>query len=118
MFLTKDQILKADDLGQREVDVPEWGGKVLMRALTGRERDEFEKMLFSEKGENVMANWTNLRARLVSLTIIDGDGKRVFNKNDIEELGKKSALVLDRLFAVAQDLSGLSKKDTEELVKN
>ena len=38
-YLDKAAILTADDLGRREVAVPEWGGTVLIRGLTGAERD-------------------------------------------------------------------------------
>lgn len=118
MFLTKEQILKADDLKQEEVDVPEWGGKVLVRALNGKERDEFEKTVFFEKGKVEKENWTNLRARLVALTVVDEKKKRLFTLNDIEALGSKSASALDRLFTVSMKLSGLSKEDAEKMTKN
>ena len=42
VLLTRDLILKADDIQTREVEVPEWGGTVLIRALTGTERDAYE----------------------------------------------------------------------------
>ena len=40
--LTREQILKADDMTTERVPVPEWGGEVLVKSLTGRQRDEFE----------------------------------------------------------------------------
>ena len=35
MALTREQILEADDLPTESLDVPEWGGEVLIRALNG-----------------------------------------------------------------------------------
>ena len=43
MVLSKEQILQADDLKTETVEVPEWGGDVLLRELRGRERDAFEE---------------------------------------------------------------------------
>ena len=40
MALTADQILAADDMGLKEVAVPEWGGSVFIRVMTVGERDE------------------------------------------------------------------------------
>jgi hypothetical protein len=50
--------------------------------------------------------------------MIDESGKRLFPDADVRELGKKSASALQRVFEVAQRLSGLSNADVEELTKN
>jgi hypothetical protein len=43
--LTKDEILEAADLSTKAVDVPEWGGSVNVRTMTGADRDAFENTL-------------------------------------------------------------------------
>jgi hypothetical protein len=63
-------------------------------------------------------NLRNIRAKLVALTVVDEDGNRIFSDEDAEALGKKSAAALDRIFAVAQRLSGLRPEDVEELAGN
>lgn len=125
MTLSRDQILAANDLEVREVDVPEWGGTVKVRPLNGAERDRFEASLRKERrradgkeGTEVVANTDNMRAKLVARAVVDDDGKRVFTDADINALGEKSALVLDRLFDVVSDLSGLSDTAAEEAEKN
>jgi hypothetical protein len=50
MALNKDQILHADDLPRREVQTPEWGGSVFVRALTGDERDSYEGEMLGSDG--------------------------------------------------------------------
>ena len=52
------------------------------------------------------------------LSIVDADSKRIFADSDAESLGKKNSAALDRIYAVAERLSGLTKKDIEELAKN
>jgi hypothetical protein len=52
------------------------------------------------------------------LTIVDEEGNRLFSDADVKLLGQKSAAALDKLFEVAQKLSGLKDEDVEELAKN
>lgn len=117
-MLTRDQILESQDIQEEIVEVPEWGGSVKVRGMTGIERDQFESSIMKGKGKNIQLNWTNIRAKLVVNTVINGDGSRLFTDGDIAALGKKSASALDRVFDVAQRLSGITKEDVEELAKN
>lgn len=118
MLLTRDAILNAQDIQTEIVPVPEWGGDVMVRALTGSERDAFENETVQRKGKDVSTNMKNIRARLVVLSVVDESGQRLFGYRDIEALGNKSAKALDRVFAKAMELSGLSDKDVDELAKN
>lgn len=115
MILTKDQILSAEDLKREEVDVSEWGGTVLVRMLTGRERDNLEAFWLRSKESG---NYADARATLVALTACDETGARLFSDADIEALGGKSAAALDRLSDVAQRINRLTKKDLEDLAGN
>lgn len=117
-FLGKDEILNCKDYVTKEVDVPEWGGKVLVRGMTGTERDKFESETFSQNGKNIEVNYTNMRARMLAYTVVDEEGKRIFSDSDIEKLGQKSALALSRVFEVAKKLCGLGEDDVNELIKN
>ena len=118
VILTRDAILQAEDLPRELVEVPEWGGAVYVRSLTGTERDAFEFSIVEQRGRSAKMNLRNIRAKLVALSIVDGEGNRLFTDTDVKALGQKSAAVLDRLFAVAQRLSGLRDEDVEELAKN
>ncbi len=120
MSLTKQQILEADDLPREKVPTPEWGkgAFVFVRTLTGTERDAFEQDIIETKGEDVVRNMANLRAKLCVRCMVDDAGGRIFDDADVEALGRKSAAPIDRVFTVAQRLNGLSKKDTAELAKN
>lgn len=117
-LLTRDQILQADDLRSEDVPVPEWGGVVRVRGLTGTQRDAFESDVVVMNGRDVQRNTRNIRARLVALTVVDEEGKRLFTHQDVEALGNKSARALDRVFSAASSLSGLSDADVEELAEN
>ena len=117
-MLTKDQIFEIKDLQVELVDVPEWGGQVYVRGMSGSERDAFEASVVDLRGSTQKVNMQNIRARLVSLTTCDQEGNRLFSDSDIIELGKKSAIALQRIFDVAQRLSGLSKEEMNLLEKN
>jgi hypothetical protein len=117
-LLTREQILQADDLPFEDVEVPEWGGTVRVRTLSGQERDAFEASITEQRGRNIRIRPENIRARLVALSVVDEEGQQLFDESDIRRLGAKSAKALDRLFSVAQRLSGISNEDVEELAKN
>lgn len=118
MLLDKQAILAAKDHKTSLVEVPEWGGNVLVRTMTGRERDAFEASLAKGDGKDRKTDLTNLRARLVGLCLVGEDGQRLFTDAEVEQLGDKNAAALDRVFAVAQQLNGMTAKDVEDLTKN
>ena len=118
-YLSKAQILNADDVEIRDVAVPEWGGDVRVKALTGRERDALEKtMLDGKPGKAPQVNLSNFRAKLCAASMVDENGARLFSERDVEQLGAKSSKALARVFDVASKLSGFTDTDIEELTKN
>lgn len=117
MILSKQQILAADDLKREIVQVPEWGGEVIVASMQGCDRDAYEAecaMLRGNRAE-LMANF---RAKLVARCLVDEQGERQFSDDEIVALGKKSALALSRVFDAAQILNGLREKDIEDLKGN
>ena len=116
-MLNKKQILEANDIEIKVVNIPEWGGKVNVKALTGTERDKFEASIVSVRGKSQHVNMQNIRAKLCSLCIVDENGERLFSDAEIGQLGKKSAKPLDRIFDIASEMSGITKKDVEALKK-
>lgn len=118
--LTKDEILAMVDLEIQPVFIPEWKNKcIYVKGLTGTERDEFEESVYlSKSGGDSGNNFKNFRAKLVAMTACDENGNRLFTLDDTEALGKKSAAALERIYKVAEALSGFRKKDVDELTKN
>jgi hypothetical protein len=117
-FLTRESILAAPDIETLEVDMPEWGGIVLIKPLSGAGRDAFEASVIEEKNGKTVLKSQNFRARLVARCIVDEDGKRMFADEDITSLGRKSAKALSRLFDEVQKASGMTKEDVAELEGN
>jgi hypothetical protein len=118
MILSREAILGAQDLQTQEVNVPEWGGSVIVRGMTGAERDAFEASIMDLNNKDSKINFQDMRAKLLSKCLADEKGNRLFSDADIEALSGKAASALNRLFEVAQHLCGLSKTDMDELLKN
>lgn len=115
-ILKREDILNAVDIKSETVSVPEWGGEVYVRGMTGAERDRFEGSIIEMKsGGKQSFNMENVRAKLCQFCICDENGKRLFAENDVAALAKKSALALQRVYDVAAKLSGLGEKEIEEL---
>jgi hypothetical protein len=117
-LLGRNQILDAKDLKTEDIPVPEWGGEVRIRMLTGEERDQFEaSMVELKKDGTTKANRENVRARLLVLCIVNEQGEQMFNRADIKLLGRKSAKALERVINAANELNGISEKDIEDLAE-
>lgn len=104
-------------LPRETVHIEELGGSVIVQGLTGKQRDQYETSCIVQKGNKRTFNLVDARAKLVMLAIVDADGVRLFQTSDVAQLSAMPAAVLDRLFSVAQRLSGISDEDQEELGK-
>ena len=117
-MLTRAGILAYSDIAQEVVEVPEWGGFLYVRGLTGTERDSFEQSIMNSTAKGKERKIENLRAQLVVRAACNEDGTPIFNAGDVKNLGNKSAAALDRVYGAAAKLSGLSAEDAEELVED
>jgi hypothetical protein len=119
MSLTKDAILAANDLASETVACPEWGGDVIVRSMTGTQRDAYEGTLMVRDDDGqYRVDTENMKVKLVVFTAVDDAGNPLFSAEDIPALSGKSAAVIERLAAAASRLSGLGKTATEEAAKN
>lgn len=119
--LTRDAIIGIKDLKTERVEVPEWGGYVFVKTLTGRERDAFEaETMKTKKGQKPgEGNYENFRARFVALTMVDENGAQIFTtRQEIAVLGTKSVAALQRVFNKAQELNGMSEEDVDDMTED
>lgn len=117
-ILTKDQILSTNDKHREPIPVPEWGGDVLVRRLTAKERDAFEDSMYVTRGKKTERNLRNFRARLAAECIVDETGAKMFSREEVEALGDKSAVALTRIVKACMRLNGFEDDDVEDLTKN
>ena len=86
-----------------DVYLPEWGGKLRVRALTGSEKCILWKL---RRGVGPrLYEPSGAAATAVAFATVDEGGRRVFTNDDIPALGKMSAVPLYRLYNKILDLS-------------
>lgn len=117
-FLTRDNILEAEDRDFDTVPCPEWGGDVRLRSISGTQRDSYEQSLIQQRGNSRQMNLKNARTKLIVLCAVDEDGRQLFTADDVTALGRKNAKPLDRLFDACRKLTGLSDDDVEKLTED
>lgn len=109
MILSKEAIAAAPDLNPETVDVPEWGGSVLLRGLTAGEYQHF-----ALHGQT-MLNDGSLNAWVVAKALMDDAGQPIFGPNDdgVTVLSQKSGMVIKTLAEHVMKLSGLAADEAD-----
>jgi hypothetical protein len=113
-LLSASDILGVDDSVTRRVPVPEWGGDVIIKNMTGTERDTFEGSLYVDG----KMDRSNYRAKALVKVLITEGGARMFTDEQATDFGKRNAGVIDRLYDIAGALSGLSEDGQEAMEGN
>jgi hypothetical protein len=106
--LSRDEILASDDLKPTltAVEVPEWGGTLHVRMMTGAERDALEGLYVKDK-------YDNYRAAVAVACVCDEAGKSIFQAGDVMLLGAKAAGPLGRIFDVAMEVNKFNEQHVE-----
>lgn len=109
MALNKKAILAAKDAKiEGPIHVPEWGGDVFIRTISGSERDSFEDSYAEQKMKA-------FRVRFLVMTLCDEAGERLFEDKESDELGKKSSVVINRLFDKAWQHNAFTQEAVDAL---
>ena len=111
-FLTRDQIVDAQDRKYVDVEVPEWKGKVRLASLDADQSLKQEALLRRRQAGD--AN-VNPLTSILAASIVGEDGNQLFTEKDLAALGKKSPAVLLRL---ASEVKKLNKLDQEDVTGN
>jgi len=123
LFLDRAHLLKKEKLEIVQIDLGD-GVFVCVRQMTGRERDNFEKALYTfdttKKGEVItIKHLEDFRAKLVVNCLCDEKGKALLRPEDASTLSQNmSAFRLEKIVNVAQRLNAITEEDKEALVKN
>lgn len=119
--LNRDAILRHRPPRYEDVPVPELATKedpkpvARIQALTASEVDRFLGSLWGPDGKY---NRTDYAAKLLVLSWVDEQGKRVLTDGDVAALGQQESGVVQRLAIVAERLSGLQAKQVESAAGN
>ncbi len=117
MILSRDDILKADDLKRVKVSVPEWGGDVYVREVTGKESVIFDAWMVENKDDKaqLVSGWHSL---MVMLCACDDKGVRLFSDDDLEYVKGKNRDAVMRIANAAIKLNKMGADDLEDEAKN
>ena len=136
-FLTRAQILAANDVKFEDVKCPEWAPEgtenpddcvVRIRSLSGIQRGIFiqrasaaqraKKAAGVEVTPEEEKQTQEIEIFLVSISACGEDFKELFTQADIAALGEKNAAPIARCAAVAQKLSGLTEEAASAATEN
>jgi len=115
-YLSRDAILAARDFKTEEVEVPEWGGTVLVRELSAADFDSVGFPMVKEDGKIDARGARGMNVKIVSLSVIDAEGNQLFTPKDVRALGERAIAPIRRITAKVMELSGMVA--AEELEEN
>lgn len=130
MILSRDQILQSKDIQTETVDCPEWGGSVMIRALTLAQAQEWrrshlKKDVHRDRGGKLTIAYNvdaellaKSDARLIVMACVTESGQALFTTQDVEALMEKSSAPVARLALAIITLSGMKADSIEEAEKN
>lgn len=105
MYLDRNTIL-GTLLRSEEVEVPEWGGKIMLYELDGVQAFALNTRDDWESKAHQCATWIQNSAR-------DKNGVQIFLEEDIDALAHGGFSVLNRLSSKVIDLCGLGATDDD-----
>lgn len=124
-ILSREQItsrISSDGLAREEVDVPEWGGVVLVRELTASEVTGIGLDVLSRReGDResiTLTEISDLFPMIVSYGLIDEEGNSVVTADEAKRFRAGDAAVLGRLAETVLRLSNITKQTGEAEGKN
>lgn len=111
MSSLKERARAARDLRREAVDVPEWGGGVWVRMLSGLEVIRLQEWAQAQEAAvpDAVRRGVAQLVRIVVLCVVDETGAQAFDEADESWLVGKSQEVLQRVVDVALRLSRLGK---------
>lgn len=111
-LVNPEEILALDDFTFADVQVPEWGGKVRVRSLSGAQRGVVQNLVKKNATEGI-------EELLVVMAVVDPEsGKRVFTKAHLEALKAKSSAPVTLIAKKVMEISGITEAKTEDAEKN
>jgi hypothetical protein len=104
----RNQLLNANDIKVQPLDIPAWGGTYYLRVISGKAREHFEESYSQEKMKN-------FRLRFLVLTLCDEAGKPILSDADMDALGERSSVEINRVFDAAWKLNAFTQEAVDAL---
>jgi len=115
-LLSRQDLLSGRPSTYREVDAGALGGVVLVRGLTGAERQRIVARIAElEQGEEGDEAMLELSALIAGFGMVDAEGNQLFGADHYRELLGVDAQAIDAISKAVLEESGLSEKEMEAL---
>ncbi len=115
LITSANSILGKDDFHYEEIEVPEWGGSLRLKSLSGSERSAIIKAVQKQKDTA-----DGVFELCIIYSAVDADGRRIFENNEatVKVLQSKDAGVTQRIGRKVLEISGLSRESLGIAEKN
>lgn len=111
-YLSVEDIRNADDIKTEDVEIPEWGGKVAVKGMSGRLRSNLEQKIAANAPSG------DIKMLIVLECTVNEDGSRMFTNSDRKWLVEKAAGPIESIFEAVCKLSGVAEGAVEEAEGN
>jgi len=117
---TPEDLLEADDVLTRDVFVPAINKWFRIRALSAAESERYSNSLVSwnKRGTPQINDRGTAMARLVALSVVDAQGKRMFTEEQVQKLGRQHAVIIKPIYDAAREFSALTDEEIDVLEGN
>ena len=118
--LTEEQILAALDHAEvetRPLNIPELGGMVWVREMSGTLRNRLEATYATIRNGGDSKQLDKITAQLVAYGTVDENGRPILTVNAASRMVEKKAKVAFRIRDVALELSATDEDDVEALAE-
>lgn len=116
-LLSAAAIKAAKDLSHEIVDVPEWGGGILLQQMNAGEATHFGTVMERLRSQEGFSSKDGMYMMLIYSARVELDGAYLFTEEDLSDLRKKSIDVLNRLQRIALKLNKMGIEGEVELKK-
>jgi len=119
-YLTAEQVLNATDTDIGEVDVPEWGGRVLVRGLDAKYVSDLIQKGFIKPGKGGEGDEQEIDLSKIDFidiaarSLADEKGERLLTRDQMKRMDRKSFPIISRIAQKALELAGLSAGEESE----
>ena len=115
LITSANAILTKDDFRYEVINVPEWGGDLRLKSLSGMERSQIIRMTQKQKDTA-----DGVFEKCIIFAAVDNDGRKIFEDNEatLKVLQTKDAGVTQKIGQKVLEISGLTKDALENAEKN
>ena len=122
--MNREEFLAFQSVSIKKVHIKEMDCDMYVRSLSAAEKAGWEQQPYVEDVKAAGGirlsrdRFRSARERLVEIAACNEDGSRYFKVGDSIALGRMNAKIISTLYDAATPLSGITKEDLDEIVKN